>query len=227
MSIPLMNNLAKKADAAVKATSANAAGAASLIARAASGTAGIIVHDAFERSEVVSGAVDGVVEAAVSKVGEIKDAVKAKSPEAVVKRAKISSFRDGINEGARLMAEKAYAYSYALVALTTYVARCDGEVADAEIAQLRTNLKHLRADENMPELVRERLIAIADNNDLAFEDVASYLDTLGVATLENLRQELDDAIEADGMISPDEERVRGEFADYLENRRAHEADSDE
>ena len=226
MSVNLLGTLAEKTKTAFDAASMNAAKAAGAVAHGAGAAAGAVAHGAGTAAGAIAETAGNVTEAISSKADETVKAIKEHSRESVVKKAKVSAFRDGINEGASLMVSKVYAYSFALVALTMYVARCDGDVAEQEIEQLKSSLKHLCADENVPQAIKDELDAIACNEGLSFEDVRLYLDNLSIATLDSLLIELDEAIKADDKITAEEESARLEFEEYVAERRLAGASED-
>ena len=218
------NNAKITAGEAAGALSETAGDAAGAIAAGAGIAADVVSSGAEIAAKAVVGTAENAADAVSSTASQFLKAIKDHSRESSNKKAKVASFRDGLNEGAYLMAKKAYAHPIAVVALMMYVARCDGNVAKEEIARLMLSLKHVCIDENVPEAIKMELNEIACNDALTFDDVASYLDKLSVTALEALRVDLDEAIEADGRVSPEEIEACARFDEYVKARRDAEVD---
>ena len=76
---------------------------------------------------------------------------------------------------------------------------------------------------NVPQDVADRLQALADDETLEFADVAEYLDAVPLKSLASLEKLVEGMVEADGVVSPKEQKVQQRFTRYLERRRAQEA----
>ena len=123
---------------------------------------------------------------------------------------------------AELPAGENYAYATALTAILSYVARCDDQASDEELEMLRNNLSMYVSNPNVPQDVAAKLQALADDETLEFADVAEYLDAVPLKSLASLEKLVEGMVEADGVVSPKEQKVQQRFARYLEQRAATE-----
>ena len=197
--------------ASSKAASSKAAKMAMCVAESVGSTASetamtIAKKSADTASEVLSVADSGL------------KAVKESTFSSRLKKARIKGFRDGIKQGAYLAGEKRHNFLYAYVATLCYFLRCDGEFSNDEQAWLCDGLKFLKLDGGLPEEVNARIMAIADDESIAFDDVKDYLDKVSIVSLESIAEQIQVAVEVDGEISKEEQRANLLFADYLSVR---------
>ena len=116
-------------------------------------------------------------------------------------------------------ADKHYAYCYALIAISKYIAGCDGNFDEDEVALIRRDLRAINNNTDVPQEVKEQINVIA-NTDMTFEQVTKFLDMIGIRALEALSADVDTLIKADGVVTPEEEAVRTQFREYIANRKA-------
>lgn len=138
-----------------------------------------------------------------------------------IKRAKSDSFKDGLNEGKALTVEqiKKYAdFCMATTALSYYIARCDGTIDDEEMLELEFDLNAIKKNKDLPDAIKNELSNISRDTTITFDDVKKYLDKIGLETLKELEKDINEIIEANGVISPEEEIAKNDFVLYLRQR---------
>ena len=199
------------------------------LAKTASDTAGILATNAAGKaSKLASGAVhtaegiaSNVADTASTAAGIVSNGVKAlkeNTKEHVAFEAKKSGFKDGLNEGASLMAGKLLSRTYALFALGLCMARCDGNLSDEELHEIKVDIDHVLSNGNVPQAVRMDLYSMAANEELVFDDVVPLLDTLDCKTLLGLHEEMKDIAEADGVVTSSEEALIDRYESYVRSR---------
>lgn len=174
-------------------------------------------------------AIAGVVGVAGAAGGTALQKVEDKKNEEKIKTAKLYSFMDGINEGKECTAEqiKKFAdFCLATTALSFYVAKCDGTIDDDEMLELQYDLDSIKKNKDIPEAIKLELQRISINMDMTFQDVKKYLDEVGTDTLEELKNDVDEIIVANGEITFEEENAKNEFINYLQGRKNKEVDND-
>lgn len=182
--------------------------AISVAGSAAGGFVGVAAHTAQD-------AVAGIAQTAQNTAESIVHTVKENSPSARRKRARISGFKDGINQGAYLASEARYNFYYAYVATLCYFLRTDGEYSTEEQEWLSQNLNHLRLEGGLPEEVKCRLMAIAENDTITFDDVKAYLDKVSIRSLDSIADSVHLAINLDDEVSREEQCAEMEFKKYM------------
>ena len=165
----------------------------------------------------------------VTKINEFSDNANAKMQEwgldfqsSADVPLEVSVVEDGAEAEATDGACSGHEYAIALTAVLSYVARCDDELADSELELLRNKLSMYVSNPNVPQDVADRLQALADDETLEFADVAEYLDAVPLKSLASLEKLVEGMVEADGVVSPKEQKVQQRFARYLEQRAAAE-----
>lgn len=167
-----------------------------------------------------AGLAAGAAGAAGALAGELAHEMDEMDHEELVKNAKESSFKDGVNEGRASTVnevEKYVDFYMATTALSCYAAKCDGYISREEQLEIDQDLDAIKKNVDIPDAVKNELQRII-NSDITFDIVKGYLDKVGIETLRKLKRDVDEIIEADGRISSEEQRVRAEFAEYLRKR---------
>lgn len=163
-----------------------------------------------------------VAAAAGATGGMISQADENERKSTQIKKAKKAAFKDGVNEGIYLSAEalkNMAAFSLSLTALAYYFARCDGSIDEEEMLELDFYLTSLKMHKDMPKPIKKELAKIGKNNVLSFEDVKCYLDDISLDTLIELLEVIDNIINADGVITVEEEEAKKKFINYLNMRK--------
>lgn len=180
-------------------------------------------------SIIVSLAGAGAVAGAAGVVGAAGGAAlqnfEDKKNEKKVKEAKMHSFMDGMNEGKACTVEqiKKFAdFCLATTALSFYIARCDGSIDEDEMLELQFDLDVIKKNKDIPDAIKSELQKISLNENITFLDVKSYLNEVGIETLEELKNDIDELIVANGEITKEEEQSKNEFQAYLEDRKVSE-----
>lgn len=181
--------------------------------------AGTTLVGALGSGAAIAGAT--VAAAAGATGGIMAQADESERKNKQIKKAKKAAFKDGVNEGIHLSAEalkNMAAFSLALTALAYYFARCDGSIDENEMLELDFYLNSLKMHKDMPEPIKKELAKIEKNKVLSFSDVKRYLDDISVDTLKELQEVIDNIINADGVITAEEEKAKKEFIGYLSTR---------
>ena len=181
------------------------------IAGAANAVGGIAVGAAMGLAQGASSLASG----AASTVEGGINAIKENSFSARLRKARIKGFRDGIKQGAYLAGEKRYNFIYAYVATLCFLMRCDGDFSHEEQEWLEDGLDYLKLDGGLPDDVKAKVQAIADNEGLSFDQVKDCLDNVSIVSLGSIAEQLQVAAAADG-----EEHACRLFADYMAARAA-------
>lgn len=184
------------------------------IAGAASTVGGIAIGAAVDLAQ---GASSLASDAASTVEGGI-NAIKKNSFSARLRRARIKGFRDGIKQGAYLAGEKRHNFIYAYVATLCFLMRCDGDFSQEEQKWLEEGLDYLKLDGGLPNNVKARVQAIADDEGLSFDQVKDCLDNVSIVSLDSIAEQLQVAAAADGQVAEEEEHACGLFADYMAAR---------
>lgn len=135
--------------------------------------------------------------------------------------AKLSSFEDGIKEGKILAVDyvKKYVnFCLASTAISFYFARCDGAIDEAEMLEIEHDLDSIIKNKDLPDALRNSLAEISEKEDISFEDVRIYLDGVGVDTIKEFSNDIEEIIMADGIVTEDELKAKKKFDDYLIKR---------
>jgi hypothetical protein len=146
--------------------------------------------------------------------------VKAAMPAQRVRRSRISGFYDGIKQGAYLATEQRYNFYRAYVAVMCYMLRCDGEFSQEEKGWLEEGLRHLKLEGGLPDRVKGELLTIANDENMSFDEVKGYLDNVNLKSLESMAGPVEEAAEADGEASEDENEAYGLYKNYVSARMA-------
>lgn len=184
------------------------------IAGAASTVGGIAIGAAVDLAQ---GASSLASDAASTVEGGI-NAIKKNSFSARLRRARIKGFRDGIKQGAYLAGEKRHNFIYAYVATLCFLMRCDGDFSQEEQKWLEEGLDYLKLDGGLPNNVKARVQAIADDEGLSFDQVKDCLDNVSIVSLDSIAEQLQVAAAADGQVAEEEEHACRLFADYMAAR---------
>lgn len=148
------------------------------------------------------------------------NAIKENSFSARLRKARIKGFRDGIKQGAYLAGQKRYNFIYAYVATLCFLMRCDGDFSQEEQEWLEDGLDYLKLDGGLPNDVKTKVQAIADDEDLSFDRVKDCLDNVSIVSLGSIAEQLQVAAAADGQVTEEEEHACRLFADYMAARAA-------
>lgn len=184
------------------------------IAGAANTVGGIAIGAAVDLAQ---GASSLASDAASTVEGGI-NAIKKNSFSARLRRARIKGFRDGIKQGAYLAGEKRHNFIYAYVATLCFLMRCDGDFSQEEQKWLEEGLDYLKLDGGLPNNVKARVQAIADDEGLSFDQVKDCLDNVSIVSLDSIAEQLQVAAAADGQVTEEEEHACRLFADYMAAR---------
>lgn len=185
------------------------------IAGAANAVGGIAVGAAMGLAQGASSLASG----AASTVEGGINAIKENSFSARLRKARIKGFRDGIKQGAYLAGEKRRNFIYAYVATLCFLMRSDGDFSQEEQEWLEDGLDYLKLDGGLPDGVKTKVQAIADDEDLSFDRVKDCLDNVSIVSLGSIAEQLQVAAAADGQVTEEEHACRL-FADYMAARAA-------
>ena len=136
-------------------------------------------------------------------------------------KAKLSAFEDGLKAGKLQTVDyiKKYAnFCLASTALSFYFARCDGTIDETEQLEIEHDLDSIIKNRDIPESLRNKLAEISLKENLTFKEVSYYLDGVGIETLLEFSNDIDEIIMADENITIEEERAKAEFEVYLAKR---------
>lgn len=186
------------------------------IAGAANAVGGIAVGAAMGLAQGASSLASG----AASTVEGGINAIKENSFSARLRKARIKGFRDGIKQGAYLAGQKRYNFIYAYVATLCFLMRCDGDFSQEEQEWLEDGLDYLKLDGGLPDDVKTKVQAIADDEVLSFDRVKECLDNVSIVSLGSIAEQLQVAASADGQVTEEEEHACRLFADYMAARAA-------
>lgn len=186
------------------------------IARATNAVGGIAVGAAMGLAQGASPLASG----AASTVKGGISAIKENSFSARLRKARIKGFRDGIKQGAYLAGQKRHNFIYAYVATLCFLMRCDGDFSQEERGWLEDGLDYLKLDGGLPDDVKAKVRAIADDEDLSFGRVKDCLDNVSIVSLGSIAEQLQVAAAADGQVTEEEEHACRLFADYMAARAA-------
>lgn len=193
---------------------------AASLSNAALGTANVIGESATNATNRIAQKASNATSAVASGIQDGIKTVKKKSPYSQLQKMRLKGFRDGIKQGAYLSAEKRFEFYYAYIATLCYFLRCDGTFSSQEEEWLRDGLQFLKLDGGLPEDVREQIQNIASAEDITFDDVKTRLDAISITSLESIAENIQSAIEADNVVTPEEEAAERLFAEYLTARTA-------
>lgn len=216
----VLSQTAHAAGEMAKGASATVESAAKGVANAAEDARNAIVDTAASASEAVGSAMCSAAEGAASTVEGGINAIKENSFSARLRKARIKGFRDGIKQGAYLAGQKRYNFIYAYVATLCFLMRCDGDFSQEEQEWLEDGLGYLKLDGGLPDDVKARVQAIADDEDLSFDRVKDCLDNVSIVSLGSIAEQLQVAAAADGQVTEEEEHACRLFADYMAARTA-------
>lgn len=144
-----------------------------------------------------------------------------KDKENAVKKAKATGFEDGVKKGRSDTVDeiKKYVDFYlATVALSYYIARCDGSISYEEQMEIDYDLDAIQKNKDIPDAIKKELYDISQNVSISFEDVKSYLDNVSNETLTGLRDDIDEIAVASNGINDDERKAIQKFDNYLKKR---------
>ena len=215
-----LSQAAHAAGEMAKGASATVESAAKGVANAAEDARNAIVDTVASASEAVGSAMCSAAEGAASTVEGGINAIKENSFSARLRKARIKGFRDGIKQGTYLAGQKRYNFIYAYVATLCFLMRCDGDFSQEEQEWLEDGLGYLKLDGGLPDDVKARVQAIADDEDLSFDRVKDYLDNVSIVSLDTIAEQLQVAAAADGQVTEEEEHACRLFADYMAARAA-------
>ncbi len=134
---------------------------------------------------------------------------------------KLQSFEDGVKEGKIEAVDfiKKYAnFCLAATAVSFFFARCDGEISEEEQLEIQFDLDSIIKNKDLPQEIRNKLAEISLNQDLKFDEVAGYLDGVGVETVLEFQKDIDEIIYADGVVTESEKEAKAQFEEYLRKR---------
>lgn len=154
------------------------------IAGVANAAGGITVSAAMGLAQGASSLASG----AASTVEGGINAIKENSFSAHLRKARIKGFRDGIKQGAYLAGEKRHNFIYAYVATLCFLMRCDGDFSQEEQEWLEDGLDYLKLDGGLPDDVKAKVQAIADDEGLSFDRVKDCLDNVSIVSLGSIAE---------------------------------------
>ena len=186
------------------------------IAGAANAVGGIAVGAAMGLAQGASSLASGAESTVEGGINVIKENLFS----ARLRKARIKGFRDGIKQGAYLAGQKRYNFIYAYVATLCFLMRCDGDFSQEEQEWLEDGLDYLKLDGGLPNDVKTKVQAIADDEDLSFDRVKDCLDNVSIVSLGSIAEQLQVAAAADGQVTEEEEHACRLFADYMAARAA-------
>ncbi len=134
---------------------------------------------------------------------------------------KMQSFEDGVKEGKIEAVDfiKKYAnFCLAATAVSFFFARCDGDISEEEQLEIQFDLDSIIKNRDLPDEIRNKLAEISLNRDLKFEEVARYLDGVGIETVLEFQKDIDEIIFADGTVTESEKEAKLLFDNYLQKR---------
>ena len=134
---------------------------------------------------------------------------------------KLRSFEDGVKEGKIEAVDfiKKYAnFCLAATAVSFFFARCDGNISEEERLEIQFDLDSIIKNRDLPDEIRNKLAEISLNRDLTFDEVARYLDGVGIETVLEFKKDIDEIIIADGTTTESEKEAKLLFDNYLQNR---------
>ncbi len=194
--------------------------ASSDVGKAAAGVAGAVGGIAVGAAAGLAQGASSLASGAASTVEGSINVIKENSFSARLRKARIIGFRDGIKQGAYLAGEKRHNFIYAYVATLCFLMRCDGDFSQEEREWLAGGLDYLKLDGGLPDNVKAKVQAIADDEGLSFDQVKGYLDNVSIVSLGSIAEQLEVAAEADGRVTEEEEHACRLFADYMAARAA-------
>ena len=168
---------------------------------------------------IAVGAAMGLAQGASTVEGGI-NAIKENSFSARLRKARIKGFCDGIKQGAYLAGQKRHNFIYAYVATLCFLMRCDGDFSQEEQEWLEDGLDYLKLDGGLPDDVKAKVQAIAEDEDLSFDQVKDCLDNVSIVSLGSIAEQLQVAAAADGQVTEEEQHACRLFADYMAARAA-------
>lgn len=160
--------------------------------------------------------------------GKMMHKAEEERKEEQIKRAKEASFEDGMYEGMskseeeidRLRAyERIHRYIIGVTMFAYYVAKIDGEVSEEEQLEIDHDLSAFVDNHEIPKEILNKLHEISQMDKIVFSDVKVYLDDITVDTLAKFDKDLQEIIEADGVIHPQEEKAQQIWRKYYESRK--------
>lgn len=169
----------------------------------------------------------GAATAGITAGKMMHEAEEARKEEQI-KRAKESSFQDGVYEGMsksdeeidRLREyEKIHSYIIGATMFAYYVAKVDGEISEEEQLEIDHDLNAFVDNHELPKEVLNKLHEISQMDKIVFSDVRVYLDNISVETLAKFDTDLEEIIQADGIIHPQEEKAQAIWRKYYESRK--------
>ncbi len=170
---------------------------------------------------------DSIAKVAGNVVNSSKEAQKAvrkyvdKKKNAKFLATKLQSFEDGVKEGkieAVDYIKKYVNFCLAATAVSFYFARCDGDISEEELLEIQFDLDSIIKNRDLPDAVRNRLAEISLNRELSFNEVAGYLDGVGIETLLEFQKDIDEIILADNVVTDEEKEAKKKFDRYLKKR---------
>lgn len=218
----IAGDVISKAPGTIGEAASTATDTVSSVASAAADAVGSAVEAAPEpiraAASSAADAVGNAASAAADTIGKGVEFIQENSPAAYLKRARINGFKNGINQGAYLVAQQRWNYYYAYVATLCFFLRSDGEFSEEEEGWLKDGLSHLKLEGGLPDEVKDKLFEIAGNEQISFDDVASFLDDVSLVSLESIVDSTEVAIKIDGVIDEGELRAREQLQDYITSR---------
>jgi len=135
--------------------------------------------------------------------------------------SKLSAFEDGLKEGKIEAVDyiKKYAnFCLATTAVSFFFARCDGEISKEERLEIQFDLDSIVKNKDLPVEIRAKLAEISLNTGMKFDDVAYYLDQVGIETVLEFQKDIEEIILADGTVTEEEKKAKQQFDGYLQRR---------
>lgn len=136
-------------------------------------------------------------------------------------KGKIAGFEDGFLQGKLEAVDqiKIYVnYILAVTALLYYFSKCDGSLSEEENQVINKKLYLFIKNKDLPDKVSEAIKMIAEKESFSFSELMTYLDNIGDETLMELKDDVDEIINADMEHNDLEIEARRQFIEYCNNR---------
>lgn len=168
-----------------------------------------------------AGAIAGIAGVAGAAGGAVVQGAEDVKKSKQIKDAKKSAFVDGINTGKKMTVEQIQKFAdfcLATTALSFWIARCDGEIDEKEMLELQFDLDSIKKNMDLPDAIKNELANISKNEKISFKEVKKYLDKVSLDTLMELEKDIEEIIEANKVITKEEEKARNIYLKYLRER---------
>ncbi len=179
----------------------------------------------------LTGAATVAVAAGAGTLGAVSGAVinemEEEEREAERHRAKERGFEDGYTEGQIAAMERVNEilkdvrkrddFLIALTAVCYAVANCDGEISSEELDELDYYLNVIKNNSTLPPAVKGQLTRVK-NAKAPFNKVTRKLDRVDIEDLDAFEEIIENIVQADDYVAPEELDVLEEWRAYYERR---------